>query len=157
LAIYDVNILDGNGNLHWTKKIAGGSKITKEFLSSGPRGAFKIPTMSDTGSHTYEFMNEWYINSDNGQLKPGSSVEATKGWPIFEDLIIDADVTLIPRFDSALRKYKITFTGGTGDFYYSDDYDYGTLLKDIVPSKIPYKDDSELNVDRTYTFVGYSE
>jgi hypothetical protein len=48
LNIFDVNILDGNGNVYWTKKIKYQDFITKEFLSSGPKGAFEAPKMNST-------------------------------------------------------------------------------------------------------------
>jgi hypothetical protein len=48
LNIYNVNILDGNGNVYWTKKIKEQDSITKDFLSDGPKGSFSIPKMQST-------------------------------------------------------------------------------------------------------------
>ena len=156
LTIYNVNILDGNGNLHWTKKIIGNTEITQTFLSNGPKGKFTIPKMADTGSHTYTFTGKWYIDTVDGELKDGSTETEINGWPIFENFSINTDITLIPKFITKFRQYNITFTDGTDNFYFSEKYDYGTLLKDIIPEAIPYKDDSSLTDNKTYAFIGYN-
>jgi hypothetical protein len=104
LDIFNVNILDGNGNVYWTRKIAKNAFITEEFLSSGPKGAFTIPTRSDTIDYTHEFIGRWNTSYGDVDLQ-GSQDENTLYWPIFEDKPIVADITLTPIFNSQLRVY----------------------------------------------------
>jgi len=113
--------------------------------------------MNQTGSHVYSFTGKWYIDNTDSELLDGSDNEMTNGWPIFDSLVINNNITLIPNFTADLRAYKIIFTDGTDEFRYENDYDYGTLLKDIVPNAIPYKDDSMLtDPKKTYAFIGYN-
>ena len=155
LPIYNVNILDGNGNLYWTKKIAGNSLISEEFLSSSSKGAFILPTMNPTISNEFTFQNKWYVNNKENEPIDGDQTEKTFGWPIFQNLLINEDIVLIPKFDSKIREYLIAFTDNN-DFYKSGRYPYGTKLKDIIPTEIPYKDSSLLPLEETYAFLGYN-
>ena len=50
-----VNILDGDGRVHWSRKLKKGTNIDEEFLSTGPQGAYTFPYKDSTNSHEYAF------------------------------------------------------------------------------------------------------
>jgi len=106
LDIYDVNILDGNNNVYWTKKIKREDTITKDFLSSGPKGEFKIPIMLPTIQYEYIFNNKWNVldidgNDTNVDIN-GSQDEETFGWPISSEYHIGGTIYLKPDFSNKL-------------------------------------------------------
>lgn len=168
LNIFNVNILDGNGNIYWTKKIGYQGYITKDFLSSGPRGKFETPRMNSTIQYVYTFNNQWNIlinNTIQEKIITGSSDEGYEGWPIAEDYAVQSDITLKPDFTATLQKYLITIsnTDFESDFITSKEFEYGTLLKDAIAeleveldNRIPRRDDSLLDFDKTYRFEGYN-
>ena len=159
LNLYNVNIYDNAQKIIWSKKIIGGESIdiTKEFLSSGPNGAFTIPVINPSISHTYIFENKWIVNGDNENIKQGSLEEDAFGWPIIDDLEISSDISLVPVFNEQLRKYVITFSNPYDEkFVYENEVEYGTPLNTIIPIEIPYRDSSSLNLEEIYGFVGYS-
>lgn len=149
LNIFDVNILDGNNRVYWTKKIVGGNKITSEFLTN-----FAVPQGYSTIDKNYTFNNAWYINNKEGPLISGSTSNDTRGWPI--NIEVNGDITLIPYFTEVLRQYTITFINpNDNNFTKAGDYNYGRNLISILPKEIPYKDDSNLELEETYSFIGY--
>ena len=153
--LYDVQILDGNDNIWWTKKIKENGIIDETFLSSGPQGKFTMPTMNATVAHTYNFNGEWSVNGSTEAFK-GSEEEETLYWPIFTDTRITSNTVLKPLFEKVDRIYEITFVGATGEVIKSNSYKYGTQLATAIPTVIPYKDSSKLPLKETYAFVGYN-
>ena len=113
LNIFNVNILDGNGNIYWTKKIGYQGYITKDFLSSGPRGKFETPKMNSTIQYVYTFNNQWNILINNivqEKIITGSNDEGCEGWPIAADYAVQSDITLKPDFTATLQEYLITIS-----------------------------------------------
>ena len=165
LDIYDVNILDGNNNVYWTKKVKRGDTITKDFLSSGPKGEFKIPIMLPTIQYEYIFNNKWNVldidgNDTNVDIN-GSQDEETFGWPISSEYHIGGTIYLKPDFSSKLQQYTITITNiHDNNFKYSGTFEYGYSLKQAISElesgRVPYQDDKNLDFDKTYRFVGYN-
>ena len=168
LDIFDVNILDGNGNVYWTKKIDDQGYITKEFLSSGPKGVFETPKMNPTIQYVYTFNNQWNILINDivqERVITGSADEGYEGWPIATDYAVSNNITLKPDFTATLQKYTITLDNSDfeSDFIVSKEFEYGTLLKDAIEeletelnNRVPYRDDSLLDFDKTYHFEGYN-
>lgn len=164
LNIYDVNILDGNGNIYWTKKIKEQDNITKDFLKSGPKGAFETPIMLPTIQYEYIFNNKWHILNENGnEIKEidGSINEDTYGWPISSDYAVGGNIYLKPDFTANLQQYEITISNDYDtSFNFSGTFNYGTKLKDAIAQleegRVPYKDDKTLAFDKTYRFIGYN-
>ena len=164
LNIYDVNILDGNGNIYWTKKIKEQGNITKDFLSSGPKGAFETPIMLPTIQYEYTFNNKWHILDSNGnEIREidGSINEDTFGWPISSNYAVGGNIYLKPDFTAKLQQYEITITNNyDSSFKFNGTFDYGTKLKDAIAQleqgRVPYKDDKTLDFNKTYRFIGYN-
>ena len=49
------NILDGDGRVHWSRKLKQGTNVDENFLSTGPQGAYTFPYKDSTPSHEYTF------------------------------------------------------------------------------------------------------
>lgn len=163
LDIYDVVILNGNGTTLWSKKIVGNTDgtvdITKDFLSDTTFGIFTLPTKSETIQYTYQFTNQWFVNSEIESNKKDCSDVTPKGWPIIEDIVPDSNgtITLIPSFARDLRQYEISFINPYDQhFTHSVTVDYGTKINTILPTEIPFRDDSGLDYNLTYSHVGYN-
>ena len=146
--IYNVNILDGNGNIYWTKKISANGNIDDEFLATGPNGEFTIPTMAATAQYSYTFTNRWNVRYADGSTNQISS-EKPYLTNITQDLILE------PIFDKTINQYLITIYNGN-ETLLSESYDYGTKLSEIVPLTDPYKNDTTLAREQTYKFMGYA-
>ena len=56
----------------------------------------------------------------------------------------------------AIHSYSISFYDGNGQLFTSTQLDYG-IVGIPEPAAVPSKDDSELALDRTYGFVGYTD
>lgn len=146
--IYDVNILDGNDNIYWTKKILEGENIDEEFLSSGPNGAFETPTMTSTAQYSYIFQEKWI-----GTYEDEATVEIKTAIPLLNN--ITQPITLKPIFDKVVNKYLITIYNGANKLI-NDEFEYGMKLSEIVPATEPYKNDNDLGKEQTYKFIGYA-
>ena len=59
--IFNVNILNGDGSILWTRKIRNGDSITEEFLNGGPHGRFDISKVvkGNTRAETFTFAKKW--------------------------------------------------------------------------------------------------
>ena len=59
--IFNVNILNGDGSILWTRKIRNDDSITEEFLNGGPDGRFDISKVvkGNTRAETFTFANKW--------------------------------------------------------------------------------------------------
>jgi hypothetical protein len=163
LNIYDVVILNGNGTTLWSRKIVGNADgtvdITEEFLSDTTFGTFTLPTKSDTIQYTYQFTNQWFVNSEIEANKKDCSNVNPAGWPIIEDIKPNSAgiITLIPSFTRNIRQYTISFINPYDQhFVHSATVDYGTSINTILPTEIPFRDDSILDYNLTYSHVGYN-
>jgi hypothetical protein len=160
LPIFDINILDGNDNVKWTKKIAIGSDkiayITKNFLENGPKGTFTLPVKTNNAKDTWEFTNTWIINNDSDNPVDCSNTNPV-GWPILNIQDCNSHITLTPVFTRTTTKHIISFVNPFDDnFIINIEAEYGTLMQNILPKEIPYKNDSLLDFNQTYGFVGYN-
>lgn len=152
--IFNVDILNGDGSILWTRKIRNGDSITEEFLNGGPRGAFDISKVAkgNTRAETFTFANQW-------QIKNGAIIDQAMPIP---DIAITADITIEPIFNSAPRYYSVIFKNYNdeiiADFSGENKVPYGTKLMQVCyPNGItPIK---SLNTDKLYSawrFLGYS-
>ena len=152
--IFNVDILNGDGSILWTRKIRNGDSITEEFLNGGPRGAFDISKVAkgNTRAETFTFANQW-------QIKNGAIIDQAMPIP---DIAITADITIEPIFNSAPRYYSVVFKNYNdeiiADFSGENKVPYGTKLMQVCyPNGItPIK---SLNTDKLYSawrFLGYS-
>ena len=152
--IFNVNILNGDGSILWTRKIRNDDSITEEFLNGGPDGAFDISKVikGNTRAETFTFANKW-------QIKDGAIIDQEMPIP---DVAITADITIEPIFNSAPRYYSVIFKNYNdeiiADFSGENKVPYGTkLMQDCYPHGItPIK---SLNTDKLYSawrFLGYS-
>lgn len=152
--IFNVNILNGDGSILWTRKIRNGDSVTEEFLNGGPRGAFDISKVAkgNTRAETFTFANKW-------QTKDGVIID--KEVPI-PDFVITADITIEPIFNSAPRYYSVIFKNYNdeiiADFSGDNKVPYGTkLLETCYPTNItPIKSLSSDGLYQAWRFLGYS-
>lgn len=158
--LYNVTIYDGNKNIYWKRKLKSGDDINSIFLSTGPNGAFNISDIykSPTPEYNYTFTKKWLIY-DNADLTTSIGVlDATEndGIPYYENIY--KDLYLVPQFETEKRSYELKFYGvDTSVPFYSNTYEYGTKLSDIlITINNPYKDDSSLSLYETYDFKGYA-
>lgn len=152
--IFNVNILNGDGSILWTRKIRNGDSVTEEFLNGGPRGAFDISKVAkgNTRAETFTFANKW-------QTKDGVVID--KEIPI-PDFAITSDITIKPIFNSAPRYYSVIFKNYNdeiiADFSGDNKVPYGTkLLETCYPTNItPIKSLSSDGLYQAWRFLGYS-
>ena len=153
-ALYNVNIVDGNGRTIWKKKSPAGS-IDESFLQSGPNGAFDIDSVYQdaTDYKVYTFMDKWTITRADK-----TTVTLNNRLPY--GFTINSDVTVSPVFEETTRKYTVNFFNhdGTPIETASNQFDAGSKLKDILPNVIPYKVDTEneLGEEEIFAFSGYA-
>jgi hypothetical protein len=160
--LYTVRILDGNGEKLWERKIELGSNVNNDFLSDGPQGAFTIESIfkSSTPQYNYTFTKRWkkYRSLD----MTGESEILDSEMPYLEN--IDSDVVLMPEFKEELRQYTVKFFSNIVNDSLditnptvTKVYPFGTMLKDIAPKEIPYKENpSSFSLYEAYDFKGYS-
>lgn len=152
--IFNVNILNGDGSILWTRKIRNGDSITEEFLNGGPRGAFDISKVvkGNTRAETFTFTNKW-------QIKDGAIIDQAMPIP---DIAITADITIEPIFNSAPRYYSVIFKNYNdeiiADFSGENKVPYGTKLMQVCyPHGItPIKSLSSDGLYQAWQFLGYS-
>jgi hypothetical protein len=143
-----IKFLDGANQVYWGREIAPGEKITDEFLSTGPNGAWKLPTKASTASHTYEFTNRWTRTEDSKTY----TTDEIKTLTVVEG----ATYTFAPIFDENWKMYEIYFYDADEKLMdgYPIEVQYGLPIPE--PELIPYKDDSKLPLEKRYGFKGYT-
>lgn len=151
-----VNILDGDGRVHWSRKLKKGTNVDEEFLSTGPQGAYTFPYKDSTNSHEYTFQNQWEVYDAKNE-RVIATIENTL--PLYAPASgITEDINIKPLFKEIQREFILRF------------YDYGdALLKEVTnahydeplknyyPDVIPY-DLRNLNTSlyEAYDFKGYT-
>ena len=152
--LFNITILDGNNNIVWGKKAKANYTLNAAFFEDSPYGNLDrlindIIVKASTASQTFTFNDEWLINDS-------LTISSTDNKPIYTDTTFNEDIVIKPIFTSAIRQYTVTIMNDNEE-YYSDDYDYGTKIKDIVANITPpSKDDSNLGIYETYAFRGYA-
>lgn len=162
--LYTVRILDGNGEKLWERKIEPDNSIDENFLSNGPQGAFTIESIfkSSTPQYNYIFTNNWKKYNSLDMVGEPETLSSDSGKPYFSN--ITSDVVLVPEFREEIRKYTVKFFSDIVDDSLdvihptaTGVYPFGTMLKDIAPKKIPYKENlSSFSLYEAYDFKGYS-
>lgn len=160
--LYNVTIYDGDGLVFWSKKTTK-TTLDETFLSSGPSGAFDVTALykSPTTEFNYEFLNEWVVKDDSGNVVQNISGTIPIGMTITKNLHI------YPQFKESKRSYTISVkqkhpvTGETVELV-NKEFLYGTALETIITidgnKLLPYVDDPDEEFDllEGYVFKGYS-
>jgi hypothetical protein len=150
-----VTILDGNNNINWNRRIVNNNKVTEDFLSDGPYGAFDLTKIyrSPTASHTYTFEGEWEVWINNEKV--GSIYNSD--FNSYGNIV--TDITFKPVFVEEDRYYTISVLDGDGTNLLEPTlFKYAATLSEIKEkiTAVPYKDDSQLSgLTETYAFKGY--
>ena len=163
--LYTVCIYDGDSNVFWKRKAAPGTIIDAEFLKYGPKGSFHSSSLykSKTAEFEYRFLEQWYIKDDNGNpitINGNNNGLLTSAEPI--GIQVNSNIHLYPDFETKTRTYTVIVkskhpTTGEITTLRSDSHDYGTPLKDVLPTDtVPYADSSNLPLLHVYDFIGYS-
>ena len=113
----------------------------------------------DTPEYKYTFLNRWKVyDNENNFIE-----EIIGEMPLYTPQFIDDDgvevikgIVLKPVFEAIKQKYLVTFYN-EDNILMSEEFEYGTLLKDIRPKEIPIKilDDTPENFLQVYSFLGY--
>lgn len=164
--LYTVRILDGNGEKLWERKIEFNNSVDKDFLSDGPQGSFTIESIfkSSTPQYSYIFTKKWkkYNSLDMTGEPEIFSPESDSGIPYLDN--VNSDVVLMPEFEEKIRQYTVKFfsniVNDSLDVVHPTStgiYPFGTMLKDITPKEIPYRENpSSFSLYEAYDFKGYS-
>lgn len=159
--LYPITILNGNNKVCWEKYTTKDGEVTTEFLSSGPNGQFNLSMIAqqDTPEYKYTFLNRWEVyDNENNFIE-----EIIGEMPLYTPQFIDDNgvevikgIVLKPVFEAIKQKYLVTFYN-EDDILMSEEFEYGTLLKDIRPKEIPIKtlEDIPENFLQVYSFLGY--
>lgn len=156
--LYNISILDGNNDVCWTRKIKPGDTLTKDFLSGGPQGDFNLGGIykSPSVANEYIFQKTWKVYNASDLTTSIATIGDVDGYPVYAPINgITHDIVIIPDFESQLRQYTVYFYGANEEELGSVTTGYGTLLKDIAPTTIPYKDSSNLELKSAWDFIGY--
>lgn len=163
--LYTVEIYNGNNNVVWSKKIIGNSQnhtINKAFLESDPNDKFVLSKIDKAASleHIYTFTKTWMMYNLDDPNAPVQILNRESddydGWPIY-DSQVTCNTRLVPIFTEEPREYYITFYDANGNYSYDRAYVYGTYINEIMAIEpVPYKDDRELDREKTYSFIGYT-
>lgn len=154
--LYTVQILNGDNNVLWKRKITPGKDVDIEFLSDGPNGAFDIANIykASTLEDDYVFNNNWIVQIDIPEVE---DIKINTEIPSYSQVM--SNITFIPQFTSTPRMYKVEFfdADGTPLTTYSGatEFVYGTEIQSLYPRRVPYKTDSSLQLYETYGFKGY--
>lgn len=159
--LYTIEIYDGNNSPMWTKKIIKNNNVDSTFLSTGPNGAFDVSKIVRASSQqfVYTFTQSWEVYDINNPENPVKlrTLDASTNNGIPEWSGVVQNLRFVPVFDEAIRRYYLTFYNGDGNILFDDiEVEYGTKRDQFLPPTIPYKDDSSLPEDRTYSFIGYA-
>lgn len=149
-----VSVLDGNENVKWHKKAVGNYEINESFLSSGVEGAIDYSIIThkpDSASEVFTFANQWKIFNKDNDLIATIDSPTISYTPSAEDR---EEITIVPVFTSVPRKYEISFTLPNNEVIVKK-VEYNTTILDIAPIDI-VKDESDLEIDETYQFKGWS-
>lgn len=156
--LYTINVMNGDNQIVWSRKVASLSDLNNDLLTSGSLGAFNTSLAifkSDDPNYIYEFANKWEYQTsqeDTGEIE-GEDLN-------LELITIDnpkADITIKPVYNKTIHYYTITFYDNNFvELYKISNATYGQTFNEIKPSFIPVKDDSELELTQTYRFKGYS-
>lgn len=158
--LYTVEIYDGNNSPMWSKKIIKNNNVNNEFLASGPNGAFDISkiTRASSQQYTYEFTKTWEVYDIDTNTKLPITIDATTtdGIPTWSQ--VTQNLRFVPIFKEEIRMYTLTFVlnGDNEDYVTSYEVAYGTTRDFFIPAEVPYKNDSSLSLNETYSFVGFA-
>ena len=163
--LYKINIYDGDGLLIWHKKIQPNKILDEDFFKDGPNGEFTLDLIQKTSDtqYTYAFNNKWKVYSDKSLKNEFYLEDINNSLPI-NNKQIQQDLYLVPQFTSTIRTYTITFydfdTVFDGKIMYKElkqiVCNVGTSIKEIIPIKLPYRDESDLQNGECYKFMGYT-
>lgn len=158
IKLYNVVIYDGNNKPVWTRKTVAGTEINKNgFLRYGPQGEFNLDLIrqASTAEWQYSFDNKWIVKVAGQADKEYVGNLQDYNTPISDNTYF------YPQFDRKKRSYEVTvlmkdlFGKEPITLKETASYEYGTLLKDIVPTEIPYIIDNSLGLRDGYNFKGY--
>lgn len=160
--LYTIKILDGNGEKLWERKIEYGNNVDSDFLSDGPQGAFTIESIfkSSTPQYNYIFTKKWKKYNSLDMIEEPEVLNSEM--PYLNN--ITSDVVLMPEFIEEMRQYTVKFfsniVNDSLDIINPTStgvYPFGTMLKDITPKEIPYRENpSSFSLYEAYDFKGYS-
>lgn len=149
-SIKHINLYDGDGNIYWSKPIAIGSTLDRDFYNNSSYGEFSVPQKTSTQEFKYTFENKWYIDNDSAQ-------EVIGDCPIIEEPI-SQDYNFYPLFTSTIQTYHITYH--INDEIIIQEAQFGTNWIDTLPKLIPFSNKNEtlsISNREVYPFLGYSE
>ena len=143
---YKINFLDGSGETYWLREIEKGKDLTEEFLSNGPKGAWKLPSRTSSASHVYTFTGNWRVDGTEtimttDEIKALGNIQ--QNWtfePVFIEEIKKYDIFMYDEDETLLDGYPIQVA-------------YGSTIPEC--SIVPYKSDATLPLDQRYTFKGF--
>lgn len=156
--LYTITILKDNDSVLWTRKLRPGDDVNTTFLENGPNGAFNINDIykSPTEYNEYKFDGTWEIYDSDTKDYIGVISTQSK-LPLKTN--IQQNLTFIPRFVETTRYWNVTFKQDNEVLKTVENIAAGTYLKAVVEQHyptIPWKDDSSLAEDVTYSFEGYA-
>lgn len=156
--LYTINVMNGDNQIVWSRKIVSLSNLTNDLLNSGSLGAFNTSLAifkSDDPNYIYEFANKWEYKTSQGDT--GEIEGANLNLELITVNNSKADITIKPVYNKTTHYYTITFYDNNFvELYKISNATYGQTFNEIKPNFIPVKDDSELDLTQTYKFKGYS-
>ena len=159
--LYNVSIYGGNDDVAWFRKITQNGLINEEFLSDGPNGEFDVNNIykQPTDAKVYNFTGKWFVYkaSDLTMKVDEFTGDPGNGYMPYYSKPVEYDIVLKPEFTELTRQYTLTFYKNEGLTQKEEVIaDYGTLLTDIMPTDLPYKEYFGNNIKSDYDFIGYS-
>lgn len=165
--LYTINIENGDGEIVWSRKVSSLSDLENTLLTNSQKGAFNATTAvlkSESNTHTYNFANAWEFktSTDQGEVTTsnGPGDYNYLNLSLIKSKLTDfnSDITIKPKYISSIRHYRVSFFGEDQEnpFYVKTDATFGQTFNDVKPIIIPSKDDSDLALEMTYEFIGYS-
>ena len=156
--LHTITILKDNDNVLWTRKLRPGDNVDETFLSNGPNGAFNINDIfkSPTEYNEYKFNGAWEIYDSDTKDYIGLISNQNK-LPLHQN--ITQNLTFVPVFEETTRYWSVTFKQENDILETVKNIAAGTFLRTVVEQyypAVPWKDDSKLADDITYSFEGYA-
>lgn len=158
-----LTILNGDDDIVWQRQYVSYSGITNDDLAQSSKGAFDATIAikkKDSNTQIANFNNRWIYTVDSTGAS-GYITSANAGEYQYLDLSqlssLSGNITIKPDYTYTTKYYNITFKDSeNGNTLYIARATYDSKFEDVKPPFALVKDDSALDLDKTWQLIGYS-